>query len=169
MGLDSLVEAARFLNTQSQKFRLLIGGAGSLEQELRRQVQEAGLNDTVRLLGRIPESDLPNCFAAADCFVLPTRALECFGLIILEAYASGTPVIGTPVGAIPELVVQQGSEWLTTSTTAAALADRMAAFLQGKLVSDRQSLRSFAEQWKSKIGLDRLVQVILPPAMAEVR
>lgn len=167
MGLDFLIEAARLLRAQKFDFRLLIGGGGSLESELRRQVQAAGLGDTVRLLGRIPESDLPKCFAAADCFVLPTRALECFGLIILEAFASGTPVIGTPVGAIPELVVRQGSQWLTTNTTALSIADRIAAFLQGKLVSDRQRLRGLAEQWGAKIGLDRLAHLLLPAARAE--
>ena len=41
---------------------------------------------------------------AADFFVLPTRELEGFGLVILESMACGTPVLGTPVGAIPELI-----------------------------------------------------------------
>lgn len=162
MGLEPLVQAAQTLRAQGAEFRLLIGGSGSMEAFLRAQIQAAGLQDTVHLLGRIPDQLLPQCYAAADCFVLPTRALECFGLIILEAYACGTPVIGTPVGAIPELMVPQGAEWLTRGTDAADIADRMAAFLQKQLVADRRELREFACQWRSEIGLERLSEVLLP-------
>jgi glycosyltransferase involved in cell wall biosynthesis len=47
---------------------------------------------------------LSRYYQAADFFVLPTRELEGFGLVILEAMACGTPVLGTPIGAIPETV-----------------------------------------------------------------
>ncbi len=164
MGIDALVEAAGILAGQGFEFRVLVGGSGSLEGDLRQRVQQSGLNGTVRFLGRISEANLPLCFAAADCFVLPTRGLECFGLIILEAYSSGTPVIGTPVGAIPELLALQGEGWLTGDTTAAAIADRMAAFLRGGLVADPRQLCELAGQWRAESGLERLSRILLPRA-----
>jgi glycosyltransferase involved in cell wall biosynthesis len=162
MGLEALIEAARILCDQRLEFRLLIGGAGSLEPRLRQMVDEHCLHETVCVLGRIPDDQLPLCFAAADCFVLPTRVLECFGLIILEAYACGIPVIGTPVGAIPELVAPQGREWLTAGVESRDLAERMAAFLSGGLTADRKSLRLYAEQWRSQRGLESLARMLLP-------
>ena len=66
--------------------------------------REYDLHGSIRFLGHIPEIDLPQKYQAADFFVLPTRNLEGFGLVILEAMASGTPVLGTPVGAIPEVI-----------------------------------------------------------------
>ena len=58
----------------------------------------------VHFLGHIPEENLPQMYQASDFFVLPTRKLEGFGLVILEAMASGTPVLGTPIGGIPEVI-----------------------------------------------------------------
>ena len=162
MGLQQLVEAAGMLRRQGFQFRLLIGGAGPLEANLREQIQQAGLQETAHLLGRIAEDELPLCFSAADCFVLPTRALECFGLIVLEAYASGTPVIGTPVGAIPELVALQGPEWLTAGTGAREIADRMAAFLRGELVGNRTKLRALAERWRADLVLQQFREILTP-------
>lgn len=162
MGLESLIRAAGILAAQGLKFRLLIGGAGVLEETLRRQVCEEHLENRVQLLGRISEHTLPLCFAAADCFVLPTRALECFGLIILEAFACGTPVIGTPVGAIPELVSKQGEGWLTPGTGCEAIAERMAAFARKELTVDRTRLRSLALEMRAETGLRNLSQLIVP-------
>jgi glycosyltransferase involved in cell wall biosynthesis len=162
MGLDRLVEAAALLKRKKMSFRLLIGGSGSLANRLREEIDHRGLQETVYLLGRIPDERLANCYAAADCFVLPTRALECFGLIILEAYASGIPVIATPVGAIPELVSFQGNEWLTKDTTAEAIAERMEAFLHGRLVADRQQLPQLARRWRAELGLAQLAKTVLP-------
>src|SRR5207249_11624167 len=55
-------------------------------------------------LGFIPDETLPSYYHAADVFVLPTRELEGFGLVTVEALACGTPVLGTPVGATPEVL-----------------------------------------------------------------
>jgi glycosyltransferase involved in cell wall biosynthesis len=101
MGLDTLIEAAALVRDRGHNFRVLIGGSGSLRESLTGLIRERRLTDRISLLGRVPEADLPACYAAADCFVLPTRALECFGLIVLEAFAAGTPVIASNAAAIP--------------------------------------------------------------------
>ena len=85
MGLDTLVDAAGRLAGQGRAFHLVIGGDGPQRASLEAQAAAAGLGDRVAFLGRIPDAELVNCLAAADCFVLPTRALECFGLIVLES------------------------------------------------------------------------------------
>ncbi|MFV0444367.1 MAG: glycosyltransferase family 4 protein [Planctomycetaceae bacterium] len=174
MGLDTLVAAAVRLRKSGEKFRVLIGGSGSLREELESQVAEHGLGDAVRFLGRIPEADLPRCYAAADCFVLPTRSLECFGLIVLEAFAAGTPVIASDAAAIPELAAIQGREWLFPAGDAAALADRMQDFLAGRLPLD-VNVRSFAERydrplitahWESLLSMDACCERTPPTAVA---
>ena len=104
MGIENLIEAFNRSNTLRQKGLLLIGGKGFLEDRLRAIVKEYNLQGSIHFLGHIPEENLTQIYQAADFFVLPTRKLEGFGLVILEAMASGTPVLGTPVGAIPELI-----------------------------------------------------------------
>jgi glycosyltransferase involved in cell wall biosynthesis len=104
MGLDTLIESFSQSSVLREKGLLLIGGKGFLEDRLKSQVETANLQGAVRFLGRIPEELLPQLYQACDFFVLPTRDLEGFGLVILEAMASGTPVLGTPTGAIPEVL-----------------------------------------------------------------
>lgn len=84
---------------------LLIGGRGSRRRELESLSAGLGLKGHVRFLGLIPEAALPLYYQTADLFVLPTRELEGFGLVTVEALACGTPVLGTPVGATPEILV----------------------------------------------------------------
>jgi glycosyltransferase involved in cell wall biosynthesis len=77
-------------------------------------------------------------------------------LIILESYAAGTPVIGTPVGAIPETMGDFASEWLTHGKDERAIADAMIRFLQGRLSHDPAALRKYAAEFHVDVGVDRL-------------
>jgi glycosyltransferase involved in cell wall biosynthesis len=104
MGLENLIEAFSQSEILREKGILFIGGTGFLLNGLKEIVKRFNLQNTIRFLGHIPDEDLPEKYQAADFFVLPTEKLEGFGLVILEAMACGTPVIGTPVGAIPELI-----------------------------------------------------------------
>lgn len=74
-----------------------------LATPVRRLVKELGLEERVHLLGWIPSTDLPALYQGAVAFVYPSR-YEGFGLPVLEAFASGTPVISTEAGSLKELV-----------------------------------------------------------------
>lgn len=146
MGVEDFVRAAGQVSRTNDQFRVLIGGSGSMREELETLVDQLGLSNVVSFLGRIPDESLASCYAAADCFVLPTRALECFGLIVLEAFACRTPVIGSDAGAIPELVGQQSGDWSFPSGNAEILTERMQQFLSGDLKADVR-LREIALQY----------------------
>lgn len=133
MGLETLVDACQLLAQRGVKFRTLIGGGGPLRESLQERITAAGLHERVMLLGRLPEEQIADCYAAADCFVLPTKALECFGLIVLEAFACNTPVIASNVAAIPELAGRQGDDWMFAPGDVRQLADRMQAFAEQRL------------------------------------
>src|SRR5919204_5823028 len=105
-GVDSLIRAMAILRRHVDDVLLLIGGAGSLRRELEALTASLGLDDIVRFLGYVPEEQLPLYYQAADLFVLPTRDLEGFGLVTVEAFSCGLPVVGTPVGATPDLLAQ---------------------------------------------------------------
>jgi glycosyltransferase involved in cell wall biosynthesis len=104
MGLENLVAAMATVVQQQPAALLLIGGLGPLAGRLQEAVAAQGLGENVRLLGYIPEEQLPLYYRAADLFVLPTVELEGFGLVTLEALACGTPVLGTPVGGTVEIL-----------------------------------------------------------------
>ena len=75
----------------------LIRGEDTLEA-----IQQCRLGQRVRLLGYVPDKDLPALYAGAACFVFPTL-YEGFGMPILEAMAAGTPVLTSTTGAAPEI------------------------------------------------------------------
>jgi glycosyltransferase involved in cell wall biosynthesis len=97
------------------------------------QTKQLELEGHVRFLGRVEEELLPLAYAACDAFVLPTAALECFGLIALEALSSGRPVLATPVGAIPELLNRFQPSWLAASASPEAIAAVLRKFLLEQL------------------------------------
>lgn len=106
MGLDRLIQAMAQVEKEHPDVLVLIGGSGPLRQELERLIADLHLTHRVRLLGFIAEEELPHYYQAADMVLMPTHELEGFGLVTVEALACGTPVIGTPVGAIPEVLAR---------------------------------------------------------------
>lgn len=144
MGLDTLIDAAASLTRTGSTFRLIVGGEGPERPRLEALTRERGIADRVAFIGRVSEGRIVDSFAAADCFVLPTRALECFGLIVLESYACGVPVIGVPVGSIPEVMGAGFRNWIADDNRAPALARRMEEFLSGRLPVDPARLRARA-------------------------
>jgi glycosyltransferase involved in cell wall biosynthesis len=115
----------------------------------------------VHFLGRVPENILPQMYAAADVFVIPTAELECFGLIALEALACGRPVLATPVGAIPEVVGRIEPRWLAQNQSVEAISRLIIGFLGGELPShDPERLRQIvAQTYSTENALRQLVAV----------
>lgn len=122
MGLDTLIQTVAGLRKEIPRLRLLIGGSGRLRSELEGQVKALGLEDCVRLLGFVQETALPDYYRAADLFVLPTAQLEGFGLVTVEALASGTPVFGTRIGATEEILGSLDASLLSSGPDAESLA-----------------------------------------------
>lgn len=160
MGLETLVDACQLLAQRGLKFRTLIGGGGPLRESLQERINSAGMQQSVLLLGRLPEEQLADCYTAADCFVLPTKALECFGLIVLEAFACNTPVIASNVAAIPELAERQGRDWMFEPGDVKQLADRMQAFLEQRL-KPTVDLRAVAMEYDKPKVLAKWEKVLL--------
>jgi len=129
MGLENLIAAMPEVARRHPDVLLLIGGKGPHRGTLEAAIRAAGVGGHVRLLGFVDEKILVDLYRAADLFVLPTMALEGFGLVTVEALASGTPVVGTPVGATPELLGDVEPRLLAAGCEPGALAAAVAGFL----------------------------------------
>lgn len=103
-NLDTLIEAfAALRKTSNVATQLaLVGLRGTAANALREKVRAAGLEGEVVLTGWVPDADLPALYRGADVFVLPSR-YEGFGIPVLEAMASGVPVITTTAASLPEV------------------------------------------------------------------
>lgn len=109
-GLRTLVSALISLNAYDWK--LLLVGRGDLLPELRTTLDGAGMGDRLRHVPSVPHLALPPYFRCMDAFVLPSettpRWKEQFGHVLLEAMASGVPVIGSSSGYIPAVIKDAG-------------------------------------------------------------
>lgn len=100
-GISTVIEA--MTQVEEQAVELLIAGTGRHEERLKQLAHSRGVSEHVNFLGYVDDEELPVLYSAADVFVFPSR-YEGFGLVFLEALASGTPVIGTSVGGVPDIV-----------------------------------------------------------------
>lgn len=103
-GVDVLLKAlAELKANQSKKvnFQLLIVGDGNLKSQYERQAKTLGLQTEIIFLGRVGDEELPEIYRQADVFVLPSiNSNEAFGLVLLEAMASGLPVIASDLAGV---------------------------------------------------------------------
>lgn len=163
MGLDRLIRAVRLVRDRGQALHVVIGGDGPLREELKQLSASLGLDEWVQFAGRVPDSELPKMYGACDAFLLPTAALECFGLIAIEALACGRPVLATPVAGIPELLSRFESRWLARSWDENAIADLISAFFSGTLPDHAPAeLRQRAQElYSQEERLRQLVALVL--------
>jgi glycosyltransferase involved in cell wall biosynthesis len=104
MGLEDLIFAFKKVVNSAPDMYLIIGGDGPLKNDLLGLTNSLGLKEYIHFTGFIPEDQLPSYYQMADLFVLPTKELEGFGLVTVEALASGLPVLGTPIGGTKEIL-----------------------------------------------------------------
>lgn len=110
--------------------RAVIVGDGPEHANLRRLHRELGLDDAVRLLGEIPDDDaVARLYRHADVFCLPS-VQEGFGIVFLEAMASGLPVVATTAAAIPEVVPHGRAGLLVPPGDVEALAAALVELLR---------------------------------------
>jgi D-inositol-3-phosphate glycosyltransferase len=108
-GIDRLMEAMYHLQHHQRLRLIIVGGDGSDTpefQELQQLARNFGIQGGVTFVGRIEQDNLPAYYTAADVLAVPSY-YESFGLVALEALASGTPVVATKVGAM-ESILKEG-------------------------------------------------------------
>ncbi|MGI8685966.1 MAG: glycosyltransferase, partial [Acidimicrobiales bacterium] len=145
MGLDVLIEAWAKLQPALPDAHLLIVGDGPERQRLQASADRLGVGGSVRLLGGVDDDTVVQCYRAADVSVVPTVALEGFGLVVLESLACGTPAVVTDAGGLPEAVRGLELSAVVPAGDAGALATRLAAALDGTgPLADAARCRSYA-------------------------
>jgi len=100
-GMDILVDAMPYILREFPSLNLLIAGDGPLKDLLQRRTRDKGIGAHIRFLGY--RNDVERLLSDIDLLVMPSKT-EGFPLVLLEAMASGTPVVASNVGGIPEIV-----------------------------------------------------------------
>lgn len=127
-GPDLLLDALGALAVSRPAVQLALVGAGPLEPGLRRRAEVLGLTDRCRFVGRRPHAEVARWLNAASLLVIPSRA-EGVPNVLLEAVASGTPVVATRVGGVAEALEEGVAGLLVAPGAGAELARAIATAL----------------------------------------
>lgn len=129
-GVADIIESLKHLPTS---VKLLVLGTGPLELELKSRVAELKLEERVQFLGFIQHKDMPQYLHISDIFVRPSLS-EGLGNSFLEAMAAGIPVIATPVGGIPDFLIDGETGLFCEVNNPHSIAQKVE-----KLIKDKES------------------------------
>jgi colanic acid/amylovoran biosynthesis glycosyltransferase len=168
-GMDVLVEAVGRLVATGRELELEIVGDGPEREQLEDQVRHAGLTGVVRFLGQRPPAEAHAAMRRADLFALacleaPDGAKDGVPTVLMEAMASGRPVISTRLSGIPELIDDGGTGWLVPPDDADALAAGIADALDHPDEAGRRALAGQAHveaEFDQERNALRLLDLIL--------
>ena len=147
-GLRYLIEAMPEVLKEHPKTRLLITGKGKFKDRHIQEVKKLGLEDNIMFPGFVPEEEMPNLYSSADIFVLPSL-WEVFPIAMLEALASGAPLMASDAGGNAEMIEQDGNGRVCERGNTKALADDLRIMLD-----DPNKLRSMGQRSR-EIAVER--------------
>jgi glycosyltransferase involved in cell wall biosynthesis len=156
MGIHILLRCWPEVISGQPDARLVIVGTGTAEAELRAQVAESGLARSVSFEGHADDARVTELYEQAALTVVPTVALEGFGLIALESLAAGRAPIVTDCGGLPDSVQGLDPSLIVPAGDAGVLADRIVHGLRGR-VPDSGKCREHAESFSWRAAAARHV------------
>lgn len=149
-GLNYLIEAVSLLAPKYPELRLKIMGDGNARESLETLVRERGLTQQVTFLGRIPREETAVYYQEASLFVMPSLN-EGMSNAMLEALASGLPIISTPTGGAVELIEEGKNGVIIPEKSAQAIAAAIEKFIQNKdfvtMYGTESRLRAERQGW----------------------
>ena len=179
-GVEVILRALAMVNAgRAEPARLLVVGEDSRDadeseqQRLRRLAAGLGIEGQVAFVGSVAHAQLPHYYAAAEVCIMPSYS-ESFGLVALEAQASGCPVIAADVSGLRSVVRNEVTGSLVSGHDPAAYADRLRRFLDEPELARQMGRRGtlLAQRFTWSRTADRLLDVygeLLEPAQAGVQ
>ncbi len=160
-GLSSLIESLNTLRNKMSDFIVIIVGQGEDLQELKSMVNKYGLNSHVKFYGRVPKTTLSELYTAADVFVLPSTS-EGHSVALLEAMASGLPIVASDIQGNRESVEDGVNGFLFRTGSSENLAEKLEIILSDsklkKMISDK-SYEAYIQKFSTKIQIDNYLKI----------
>ena len=152
-GLHLLLEAMGRVVERNEEARLTIAGSGYLSPILKMLVKASNLQHNVSIKESPPRDEVIRLYQKSNVFVLPSVFGESFGVVLLEAMASKTPIVATAQGGVGEVVKHMETGLLVRRNRVDGLAKGIANLLEDKHLSRRLSSRAFEEARRYDWGL----------------
>ena len=160
-GLHFLVEAAKKIVEKSGRTKFLIAGEGPSKTQIQTNLQAANLTGNFEFLGKVSEPQLQTLYGCADVFVLPSIQ-EGQGIVLLEAQASGVPVVAFDVGGVGEAVQNGETGFLAKLGNTNEFADAILKLLSDETLRERMGTngrRFVVENYTWNICAEKMLQV----------
>jgi glycosyltransferase involved in cell wall biosynthesis len=141
-GLDILIKSVSLL--KDMDLMVHIGGDGILLEKFKKLAKESGVFEKCKFYGEILTEDIPGFYSRLDVFVLASRD-ETFGVVVVEAMASGLPVIATDCGG-PKEIITRDTGLLVEKENPAELARAIKYISENLHLYNRDSIRKYTEE-----------------------
>lgn len=128
-GILQFIKAIAIATRRDAKLGFVIAGDGQLKDEVHQYMNKLALGERVRITGWVPHDDLPNLLNELKLIVIPSFTEGLPG-VMLEAMACGTPVLATPVGAIPDIVANGETGFVLADNSPMCIANSISSSLK---------------------------------------
>jgi len=149
-NVDLVLRALAGLKDQF-KFEYVVAGEGHLRADLESLAESLGLSSRVSFVGRVSDEELRRLYAESNLFVLAASIVpgshEGFGIVYLEAAASGVPSLAARLAGAAEAVGDGQSGYFVDEPTVSALENALAHFFSGEIAFEPVNCRAFARQF----------------------
>jgi len=159
-GIVDLLKAAQRVVSQDPNVQFVFIGEGSYRAEYEKQAHAMGLCDHVTWTGLVTDPFVEGVYDAADIVCQVSNWEEVFGWVIAEGMAYGKPIVGTRVGAIPEIIEDGSSGYLVDRGDDHAMAEKILTLVQNKELRCRMGHRG-REIARTKFDLSRSVSQLI--------
>ena len=127
---------------------LTVAGGGEMEQELRKQIEQLGMENQITMTGRLSHHEIAKLMQKTDCFV-SASILETFGVPFIEAWSCGKPVIGVKPSSI-EFYVTEKNGLLVSADNSDEMAEAMQNVYKNREKYSSCDIAEMAEKWFSQ-------------------
>ncbi|MCQ1535092.1 glycosyltransferase family 4 protein [Methanosarcina sp. KYL-1] len=159
-GVDVLILAMKEVVIKFPDVKLFIVGDGPERNKLETLVENLNLNENVVFVGSVEHSLLPSLYASSDIFVLPSQNIggivEGLGVVLLEAMACGTPVIGSDIGGIKDIIIDGYNGFLVPEKSPGELSTKIIELLSDSEIAIKFTYNGF-NTIKNKFSWDRVI------------
>ena len=140
-GVSYLIEAMAIVQREIPDAKLILVGDGVERSRLEGLSKKLDLNGCIQFVGQVQQERIPTLLQQADLFALPSLS-EGFPVVILEAMATGLPIVATNVGGIPDILEEGVDGYLVNAKRPAEVADRMLVLLRNDKLREEISVNN---------------------------
>jgi glycosyltransferase involved in cell wall biosynthesis len=163
-GVYDLIDSIPKVLEEYNNVFFLFAGDGPEKEGMKSSCKEKGIEKAVRFTGHIGNKNLIKAFTCADIFVLPTYHAEGMPMVILQALATGLPIISTRFGAIPDIIKDGINGFLIEPHAPEQISERILFLLRKEGLKSRmkkENIQLAKKEFDTEIVLNKLEQVYL--------